>query len=90
MRKPLTLSLLLILFSTSIIAQNHDPEAIRKAFEGVQSEKDVALADPTRPVYHFLPPARWMNDPNGAFYQDGWYHLFYQLIPYREHRLSLL
>jgi beta-fructofuranosidase len=21
--------------------------------------------DPHRPRYHFLPPANWMNDPNG-------------------------
>ncbi len=80
--KRLPLSLLLILICALIAAQNHDSEAIRKAADGVQSEAAVAMADPTRPVYHFMPAARWMNDPNGAFYQDGWYHLFYQLNPY--------
>jgi beta-fructofuranosidase len=41
-----------------------------------------AEADPTRPVYHFRPPAYWMNDPNGPIYHKGYYHMFYQHNPY--------
>src|SRR5579871_1584310 len=37
--------------------------------------------DPHRPRYHFMPPANWMNDPNGPIYVDGRYHLFYQHNP---------
>lgn len=37
--------------------------------------------DPHRPLYHFLPPANWMNDPNGLCHHDGVYHLFYQHNP---------
>ena len=29
-----------------------------------------------------MPPARWINDPVGCFYEDGWYHVFYQHNPY--------
>jgi len=61
---------------------NHDAEAIRKAHKGIEAERAAAEADPTRPVYHLLPEARWMNDPNGCFFADGWYHVFYQLNPY--------
>jgi len=61
---------------------HHDAEAIRRAHEAVDAEVPVAEDDPTRPVYHFLPEARWMNDPNGCFFADGWYHVFYQLNPY--------
>ncbi len=38
-------------------------------------------ADPWRPAYHYQPPAKWMNDPNGAIYWKGRYHLFYQHNP---------
>ena len=37
--------------------------------------------NPYRPHYHFLPPINWMNDPNGAIYWKGRYHLFYQHNP---------
>jgi beta-fructofuranosidase len=37
--------------------------------------------DPHRPLYHFLPPANWMNDPNGLIQWQGQYHLFYQYNP---------
>jgi beta-fructofuranosidase len=34
-----------------------------------------------RPRYHFLPPANWMNDPNGFIQWGDQYHLFYQYNP---------
>lgn len=38
-------------------------------------------ADPQRPKYHLLPPANWMNDPNGPIFWQGKYHMFYQYNP---------
>ncbi len=38
-------------------------------------------ADPHRPQYHFMPPAHWMNDPNGLIQWQGTYHMFYQYSP---------
>ena len=34
-----------------------------------------------RPQFHYTPGQHWMNDPNGMFYLDGEYHLFYQYNP---------
>ncbi len=38
-------------------------------------------SDPHRPRYHFLPPANWMNDPNGLIQWGETFHLFYQYNP---------
>jgi levanase/fructan beta-fructosidase len=34
-----------------------------------------------RPNFHFTPEKNWMNDPNGMFYLNGTYHLFFQHYP---------
>ena len=43
---------------------------------------DTANREHFRPQYHHTPTYGWMNDPNGMFYKDGVYHLFYQWNPY--------
>ena len=53
----------------STMSTSHHPERIPLA------------ADPYRPAYHYLPPCKWMNDPNGTIYWKGRYHLFYQHNP---------
>ena len=55
-----------------------------------KTDLPVSPSDPTlekqtlerhRPRIHFTPAAGWMNDPNGMFFLDGEYHLFYQYYP---------
>ena len=60
-------------------------ELRRRAMAAVAAAAPRAAADPARPVYHFLPPAQWMNDVHGAFYHRGWYHVFFQFLPWSDH-----
>lgn len=46
-----------------------------------QSKKEDLSTDPYRPQFHFSPTSGWMNDPNGMFFYEGEYHLFYQHYP---------
>ncbi len=55
-----------------------------------KGEKDTAVAEASthakgdekyRPAFHFTPKKNWMNDPNGMFYLNGTYHLFFQHYP---------
>ncbi|WP_257791462.1 glycoside hydrolase family 32 protein [Mariniflexile rhizosphaerae] len=34
-----------------------------------------------RPNFHFTPKEHWMNDPNGMFFLNNTYHLFFQYYP---------
>lgn len=43
---------------------------------------DLENTEKYRPVYHHTPAYGWMNDPNGMFYKDGVYHLYFQYNPY--------
>ena len=43
---------------------------------------DTTNREKFRPAYHHTPLYGWMNDPNGLFYKDGVWHLYYQYNPY--------
>jgi levanase/fructan beta-fructosidase len=43
---------------------------------------DTENREKFRPTYHHTPRYGWMNDPNGMFYKDGEWHLYYQYNPY--------
>ena len=43
---------------------------------------DTTNREQYRPVYHHTPLWGWMNDPNGMFYKDGTWNLYFQHNPY--------
>ena len=43
---------------------------------------DTTNREKYRPAFHHTPLYGWMNDPNGMFYKDGGWHLYYQYNPY--------
>lgn len=54
-------------------------EEIRKIEETKFAE---AYVFPHRLTHHLMPPAGWLNDPNGLCYYKGRYHVFFQYSPF--------
>lgn len=54
-------------------------EEIRKIEETQFSEINRM---PCRLTHHLMPPAGWLNDPNGLCYFKGKYHVFFQYSPF--------
>ena len=59
-----------------------------KPFSAAAQDTQVSAVNTTeekmyRPNLHFSPKKGWMNDPNGLFYLNGTYHLFFQHTPFQ-------
>lgn len=54
-------------------------EEVRKIEETKFAEADIF---PHRLTHHLMPPAGWLNDPNGLCYYKGRYHVFFQYSPF--------
>jgi len=52
------------------------------AFQLGMPQRSAYRYDRQRPVYHLSPAGKWMNEPHGPLYYDGWYHIFYQANPH--------
>lgn len=52
------------------------------AFHLAMPRRSAYAKDRQRPTYHLCPPGKWMNEPHGPMYDDGWYHIFYQANPH--------
>ncbi|RCW51954.1 GH32 C-terminal domain-containing protein [Paenibacillus prosopidis] len=47
----------------------------------VKIDRSVMANDTQRPQFHAEPSAHWQNEPGGAIYFNGLYHIFYQSAP---------
>ncbi len=52
------------------------------AFQAAMPRRSDYRFDRNRPGYHLSPEGKWMNEPHGPMYYDGWYHIFYQGNPH--------
>ncbi len=60
---------------------SHETEKTERLIEYARELREKFQNDPQRPQYHFLAPAGWMDDINGAIFWQGRYHIFYQHNP---------
>ncbi|MBT8235693.1 MAG: glycoside hydrolase family 32 protein, partial [Bacteroidia bacterium] len=70
--------LFILLFVTSSCKRAWEKEAVdtNKA-----TAASAYYSEEYRPQFHFSPPEKWMNDPNGLVHHQGVYHLFYEYYP---------
>ena len=59
-----------------------------QAVKALRSQWARARADAARPRYHFCPMSGWMNDPNGAIWENETLHFFYLEDPFDEAGMS--
>ena len=70
-------SLLTVILCLSISCKNRQDNS-----EQDQAIADIAIEEELyRPHFHFTPKQNWINDPNGMFFYNGYYHLYYQYHP---------
>jgi spore coat protein H len=54
------------------------------ALQTVEAAASQAARDPTRPIFHFRPPAQWMGGVCGVLQFNGRSHLFFQFNPWSD------
>lgn len=72
----LTIGIITLLFSCKNITDKKDNQVLN-------GQEIVTLSNEElyRPNFHFTPKKGWMNDPNGMFFYNGYYHLYFQHYP---------
>lgn len=65
-------------FVTSISCKKNIKKNDTESIASFEENREEVLY---RPNFHFTPKANWMNDPNGMFYLNGKYHLYFQYFP---------
>ena len=72
----LTIGIFTMLFSCKNTTDKKDNQV-----QNVQKIVTISNEDLYRPNFHFTPKKGWMNDPNGMFFYNGYYHLYFQHYP---------
>ncbi len=78
----INLLLIIITFSILNVSAQNSSQLISKNGTNTTLQNMAEKAEVLyRPQIHFTPSKGWMNDPNGMFYKDGVYHLYFQHNP---------
>jgi fructan beta-fructosidase len=70
-----------ILLCLSLLINGACNQGSKTASQEEKSLSAMPYQEVHRPQFHFSPQEKWMNDPNGMFFYQGEYHLFYQYYP---------
>jgi len=73
----------ILLFCFALLLYSCANETKKSKIENGKKEDAITAnyQEQFRPQFHFSPPTKWMNDPNGLVFNKGVYHLFYQYYP---------
>ena len=73
---------IIVVIVVTVFACKNEPD--KKVNSNDNSSKILSISEEARyrPNFHFTPKKNWMNDPNGMFYFNGYYHLYFQHYPY--------
>ena len=72
----LTIGIFTLLFSCKNTTDMKDNQVLND-----QEIVTISNEELYRPNFHFTPKKGWMNDPNGMFFYNGYYHLYFQHYP---------
>lgn len=72
----LTIGIFALLFSCKNTTDKKDNQD-----QNGQEVVTISNEELYRPNFHFTPKKGWMNDPNGMFFYNGYYHLYFQHYP---------
>lgn len=64
------------------IIKGEEPEKEKELYPELYREK-------TRQLIHFSSCIGWMNDPNGLFYKDGKFNMYFQHNPFGSHHCGV-
>ena len=81
MKRINSLNLVLVILLISLFVSCKQKNAENKSIEEISETIQYSEEELYRPNFHFTPKKAWMNDPNGMFYKNGYYHLYYQYYP---------
>ena len=81
MKRINSLNLVLVILLISLFVSCKQKNAENKSIEEISDTIEYSEEELYRPNFHFTPKKGWMNDPNGMFYYNGYYHLYFQHYP---------
>lgn len=79
--KSIVLKLMMVSFALGLFGCKNSDKNKEKLRSSELETMDLSEEALYRPNFHFTPKKSWMNDPNGMFFYNEYYHLYFQYYP---------